>query len=68
MRKILLAAVATTGLFSLSTMNASAEPSHRLSDVHARPTHGLVTRVDYDWHHHHWHHRRWDHGHWRYWN
>lgn len=68
MGRSLRAAVAMTGLFALTALNASAAPSSDLSGVHAALSRGGATNVDYDWHHHHYHHRRWEHGHWRHWN
>jgi hypothetical protein len=68
MHKTLLAAVALTGLLALTSQQASAAPSIDLGRVQAVPTHGIVTNVDYEWHHHHWHHRRWHDGHWHYWD
>ncbi len=68
MHRVLLAVVAMTGLFTLSTLGASAAPANRLAGIHAVPAYGMVTKVDYYWHHHHYHHRRWDHDHWRYWD
>ena len=68
MRKILLAAVAMTSLFTLTTLTAFAALSNGSVGVHARQADNLTTNVDYGWHHRHWHHRRWHHGHWNYWN
>jgi hypothetical protein len=68
MRKILLAAVAMTGLFALTSLHASAAPFSGLNGAGAMPAHGLVTNVYWDGHHHYWHHRRWYHGHWHYWD
>jgi hypothetical protein len=67
MRKILLAAVAITGLLTLTSPHASAAPFSGLSVMHAAPAPGIVTNVYWDGHHH-WHHRRWYHGCWHYWD
>ncbi len=53
--KILLAAIAMTGLFTFITLNASATPS---AGLHASPAHGMVA-VEYRPNQRHWHHRRW---------
>ena len=67
MRKIMFATVALTGMLTLAASHASAAPSVGLANATAAPAHGMVTNVDYFWHHRHWHHRRWEHNHWRYW-
>ena len=59
MYKLLLAAVALTGFFTLTTPSASAAQVGLI--VHAAPAYGMVTDVDY---HHHWRHRRWHRAHW----
>ncbi len=68
MYKVLLAAVAMTGLFALTAVDASASPSSGLIGLHVASPHALVTNVDYYWHHRRWHYRRFVHGRWRYWN
>jgi hypothetical protein len=68
MRKVLLATLATAGLFMLPMLSASAAPSKGLDATHGMAANGIVTNVDYYYGHHHYHHRRWDHGHWHYWN
>jgi len=68
MHKVLLATAAMAGLFTLSTLGASAAPYSGLADIHRVPAQGMVTNVDYYWHHHHYHHRHWNHDHWRYWD
>jgi hypothetical protein len=68
MRRFRLAAIALTGLFTLTTLGAAAAPSGAPAGVHPTPANGMVTNIDY-WHnHHHWHHRHWNHGHWHYWD
>lgn len=66
MYKFLLAVVAITGSFTLTALNASAALSSSSANMHAG--YGMMTNIDYGWHHRHWHHRHWHHGHWHYWN
>ena len=68
MRKALFATAMLMGVVTLAASNASAAPSNGLVNLASTPAHGMLTNVDYDWHHRHWHHRRWEHGHWRYWD
>ena len=68
MRKVLFAAVAITGLLTLTSLHASAAPFSGFSGLHAAPAHGIVTNAYWDGHHRYWHHRRWDHGRWHYWD
>jgi hypothetical protein len=68
MGKVLLATVAMTSVFVLTSLNASAAPSEGFVGINAMPAHATVTNVDYYWDHHHYHHRRWDHHHWHYWD
>jgi hypothetical protein len=64
MRKLLLAAAAIGGLTAVTTLGAAAAtPAMAVHETRVQP---LVTRVDYNWHHHQWHHRHWEHHHWRY--
>jgi hypothetical protein len=66
MRKLLLVAVALGGFGVVTASGAVAAPF--TAGVHATPTQGLVTHVDYYHNHQHYHHRHYEHGHWRYWN
>jgi len=66
MRKLILTAVALTGLAGAIAPVASAAPGRHVAELGR--DRGVVTQVDYNWHHHRWHHRQWDHGHWRYYN
>jgi hypothetical protein len=59
MCKLLLAAIAMIGFFTLTTSNASAAQVGLI--VHAAPAYDMVTNVDY---HRHWRHRRWHRAHW----
>jgi hypothetical protein len=66
-RKPLLTAVVLTGLFTLTTPNASAASAISLHAEFAQAQ-GNVTKVDYRSNGHHWHHQSMHHGHWHYWN
>jgi hypothetical protein len=68
MYKMPLAAVATAGLLTLTTLHASAAPFSFMTAVHVTQDNRTVTNVYYDVHHRYWHHRRWYNHCWHYWD